>query len=63
MNCHKVPLNLGNDRKQIDITDYPDTFCGRLHIFLRNIQYAGAPSQPAGAKSPPKKLKANKYIA
>lgn len=26
MNCHKVPLNFGNDRKQIDITDYPDTF-------------------------------------
>lgn len=28
MNCHKVPLNLGNDRKQTDKTDYPDTFCG-----------------------------------
>lgn len=57
MNCHKVPLNLGNDRKQIDITDYPDTFCGWLHIFLRNIPYAGAPSQPACAKSPLKKIK------
>ena len=39
MNCHKVPLTFGDDKKQTDKTDYPDAFFG-------------APSQPASAKSP-----------
>ena len=26
MNCHKVPLNFGDDKKQTDKTDYPDAF-------------------------------------
>ena len=28
MNCHKVPLTFGDDKKQTDKTDYPDAFCG-----------------------------------
>ena len=26
MNCHKVPLTFGDDKKQTDKTDYPDAF-------------------------------------
>ena len=26
MNCHKVPLNFGDDKKQTAKTDYPDAF-------------------------------------
>ena len=26
MNCHKVPLTFGDNKKQTDKTDYPDAF-------------------------------------
>lgn len=63
MNCHKVPLTFGDDKKQTDKTDYPDAFFVADFIYFFGIYHMPAHHHSLQVRSPLKiEIKTNKYI-